>query len=54
MLLILSMTSFDSVGGFSFLRHRVFVKIFNDLGQGLDLIVHCKSDDDDLGVQLIK
>ena len=54
MLLILSMTIFDSIGGFSFLRHRVFVKTFNDLGQGLDLIVHCKSADDDLGVQLIK
>ena len=53
-LLILSMTSFDTVGGFSFLRQKVFVEVLNDLGQGLDLTIHCKSDDDDLGVQLIK
>lgn len=54
MLLILSMTSFDSVGGFTFLRKRAYIKIFNDLGRGLDLVAHCKSDDDDLGAQLIK
>ena len=53
-LLILSMSSFDTVGGFSFLWQRVFVEVLNDLGQGLDLTIHCKSDDDDLGVQLIK
>ncbi|KAL4626081.1 hypothetical protein ACB092_05G070000 [Castanea dentata] len=54
MLLIVSMTSFDSVGGFSFLRHKVFIRIFNDLGPGLDLVAHCKSDDNDIGVHLIK
>ena len=40
MLLILSMSSFDTVGGFSFLRQRVFVEVLNDLGQGLDLTIH--------------
>jgi hypothetical protein len=54
--LMLSMTGFNNIvagqdiGSFK----RARVEIFNDLGDGLDLTVHCKSKDKDLGVHVIK
>jgi hypothetical protein len=53
MVLILSLFSFNTGAGI-FERKRVFVEIFNDLGEGKDLTVHCKSGDNDLGVQFIQ
>ena len=53
MVLILSVFSFNTGAGI-FEGKRVFVEIFNDLGEGEDLTVHCKSGDKDLGVQFIK
>jgi hypothetical protein len=55
MWLMLSMTGFNIVAGLSSgdLK-RARVEIFNDLGDGLDLTVHCKSADVDLGVHVIK
>lgn len=34
--------------------HKARVTIVNDLPHGLDLMVHCKSKNDDLGVQLLR
>jgi hypothetical protein len=59
MWLMLSITGFnivvgqDIVGQDIGIRKRAHVEIFNDLGDGLDLTVHCKSGDDDLGVHVI-
>ncbi|XVF38085.1 hypothetical protein REPUB_Repub20aG0067500 [Reevesia pubescens] len=36
----------------SIFDHVVHVGITNDIGKGLDLTVHCKSEDDDLGIQV--
>ncbi|XP_018845939.2 S-protein homolog 3-like [Juglans regia] len=36
-----------------FLQHKARVRISNDLGEGMDLSVHCISGDDDLGTHLI-
>ena len=41
--LMLSMTSFNTIEGFSFQRKRVFIEVFNNLGEGLDLYVYCES-----------
>ena len=40
--LTLSMTSFNTIEGFSFQRKRVFIEVFNNLGEGLDLYVYCE------------
>ena len=40
--LMLSMTSFNTIAGFSFQRKRVFIEVFNNLGEGLDLYVYCE------------
>ena len=40
--LMLSMTSFNTIEGFSFQRKRVFIEVFNNLGEGLDLYVYCE------------
>ena len=54
MSLMLSMTGFNIVAGQTIGDFRVVrVEIFNDLGDGLDLTVHCKSKDDDHGVHVI-
>ena len=45
-LLVLLLTS-NSVDG------KIHVRIYNTLVNDLDLTIHCKSKDDDLGVQLI-
>jgi hypothetical protein len=55
MWLMFSMTRFTIVAGQTIVEHkRVHVEIFNDLGNGLDLTVHCKSADEDLGVHVIR
>ncbi|KAF5466192.1 hypothetical protein F2P56_016141 [Juglans regia] len=36
-----------------FLQHKARVRISNDLGEGMDLSVHCVSGEDDLGTHLI-
>jgi hypothetical protein len=57
MWLMLSMiTGFNNiVAGQSIRQHKqAKVEIFNDLGDGLDLTLHCKSADEDLGVDVIK
>ncbi|KAK9930965.1 hypothetical protein M0R45_018265 [Rubus argutus] len=33
---------------------RTYVRIINDLGGGLNLTVHCKSADDDIGVKVLR
>ena len=38
---------------FCFLRTSVNLKITNQLGSGLDLAIHCKSKDEDLGVHVV-
>ncbi|KAK3227681.1 hypothetical protein Dsin_007543 [Dipteronia sinensis] len=35
------------------LTPRVHVRVVNDLGDGLDLTIHCKSKDNDLGKQIV-
>ena len=40
--LMLSMTSFNTIEGFSFQRKQVFIEVFNNLGEGLDLYVYCE------------
>ncbi|KAK3187887.1 hypothetical protein Dsin_027448 [Dipteronia sinensis] len=35
------------------LTPRVHVRVVNDLGDKLDLTIHCKSKDDDLGEQIV-
>ncbi|KAF7847481.1 hypothetical protein BT93_L2917 [Corymbia citriodora subsp. variegata] len=40
-------------GSFPWVSKRVHVQIFNTLPDGVTLTVHCKSRDDDLGVQQI-
>ena len=40
--LTLSMTSFNTIEGFSFQRKRVFIEVFNNLGEGLDLYIYCE------------
>ncbi|KAG6732997.1 hypothetical protein I3842_01G204800 [Carya illinoinensis] len=37
----------------AFLQHKATVRISNDLGEGMELLVHCMSADDDLGTHLI-
>jgi hypothetical protein len=55
MWIMLSMTRFNIVAGHNIgIRKRAHVEIFNDLDGGLDLTVHCKSADVDLGVHVIK
>ncbi|KAK8594186.1 hypothetical protein V6N13_125995 [Hibiscus sabdariffa] len=39
------------IDAFSLIPKKADVQIYNDLGSGTDLIVHCKSKDDDLGEQ---
>jgi hypothetical protein len=48
------------VSGFNAVRGQIFVKplkiplqIWNGLGPGVELLVHCKSGDDDVGAHLI-
>ncbi|KAG2728358.1 hypothetical protein I3843_01G197500, partial [Carya illinoinensis] len=36
-----------------FLQHKATVRISNDLGEGMELLVHCMSADDDLGTHII-
>ncbi|XVF16324.1 hypothetical protein REPUB_Repub10bG0021500 [Reevesia pubescens] len=48
-LFLLLLTWCDAFG----LRPKIHVQITNDVGEGLDLIVHCRSRDDDLGIQVI-
>ena len=52
---MLSMIGFNIVTGQTFGEHkRAYVAIFNHLGNGLDLTIHCKSADKDLGVHVIR
>jgi hypothetical protein len=54
LLLMLSIAGFNIVAdGFGFPSKRT-VKITNDVGNGLDVTVHCKSKDDDLGAHKLK
>ncbi|GMI70160.1 hypothetical protein like AT3G16970 [Hibiscus trionum] len=52
-ILLLSLTSLSAVSRAGLVPHKAQVLIYNDLAQETDLIVHCKSKDDDLGVQHI-
>ncbi|KAK8985869.1 hypothetical protein V6N11_037592 [Hibiscus sabdariffa] len=52
-ILLLYLTSLSVVSRAGLLPHKVQVLIYNDLAQGTDFIVHCKSKDDDLGVRHI-
>ncbi|KAK8594183.1 hypothetical protein V6N13_125992 [Hibiscus sabdariffa] len=45
-LLLLVMTD-----AFSLIPEKANIRIYNDLGSGINLTVHCKSKDDDLGEQ---
>ncbi|KAB1227576.1 hypothetical protein CJ030_MR1G019964 [Morella rubra] len=45
------MSRFDPVAGLSL--KRAHVRIANDLSEGVDLKVHCKSKDDDLGEHIV-
>ena len=45
---MLSMTSFNTIEGFSFQRKRVLIEVFNNLGEGLDLYVYCESAENSL------
>ncbi|KAK8980636.1 hypothetical protein V6N11_072951 [Hibiscus sabdariffa] len=45
-LLLLVMTD-----AFSLILEKANVRIYNDLGSGINLTVHCKSKDDNLGEQ---
>ncbi|KAK8980644.1 hypothetical protein V6N11_072959 [Hibiscus sabdariffa] len=36
---------------FSLIPEKANIRIYNDLGSGINLTVHCKSKDDDLGEQ---
>ncbi|KAK8508381.1 hypothetical protein V6N13_055840 [Hibiscus sabdariffa] len=49
-ILLLSLASLSAVSG-RFISHKAQVLIYNDLAPGTDLVVHCKSKNDDLGVQ---
>ncbi|KAK8481705.1 hypothetical protein V6N13_061779 [Hibiscus sabdariffa] len=42
--------SLSAVSG-RLIPRKTHVLVYNDLASGTDLIVHCKSDDDDLGVR---
>merc|ERR1711924_213226 len=54
LLLMLSIAGFNIVAdGFGFPSKRT-VKITNDVGNGLDVTVHCKSKDNDLGAHKLK
>jgi hypothetical protein len=44
---------FTTCDAFCFLRTSVDLKITNQLGSGLDLAIHCKSKDEDLGVHVV-
>ncbi|GMI70159.1 hypothetical protein like AT1G04645 [Hibiscus trionum] len=52
-ILLLSLTSLSAVSGNIIVPHKAQVLIYNDLTPRTDLIVHCKSKNDDLGVQHI-
>ncbi|KAG6629847.1 S-protein homolog 3-like [Carya illinoinensis] len=47
--LVFFLTTFDMVAG----RNRAHVRISNELDVGLDLKLHCKSEDNDLGEHLL-
>ncbi|KAB1227571.1 hypothetical protein CJ030_MR1G019969 [Morella rubra] len=48
-------TTFDLVAATSSFKFKdVHVQMFNNLSCGSDLTVHCKSGDDDLGVQVVR
>lgn len=54
LLIILSISGFNIVAGLGFgARTKAHVGIFNDLGHGMDLSVHCKSRDVDVGANII-
>ncbi|KAL9339862.1 hypothetical protein Peur_068877 [Populus x canadensis] len=44
---------FTTCDAFCFLRTNIHLSITNQLGSGLDLTVHCKSRDDELGVHVV-
>ena len=50
--LVLFLSSFHKVKGGLFVRNRVYVELFNDLG--LNVTVHCKSGHNDLGSHFIQ
>ncbi|XP_059451239.1 S-protein homolog 5-like [Corylus avellana] len=51
----IKLPGFNIVAGQTIGEHkRVRVEVFNDLGDGLNLTIHCKSGDVDLGVHVIK
>ena len=49
LLLLLLITACEA----DFFLPRVYMKVSNDLENGLDLTIHCKSKDDDLGVHAL-
>ncbi|KAK8572425.1 hypothetical protein V6N12_028478 [Hibiscus sabdariffa] len=52
-ILLLALTSLFVLSESILVPEKMQVLIYNDLTQGKDLIVHCKSKDDDLGVRHI-
>ncbi|KAJ6758849.1 hypothetical protein OIU74_025499 [Salix koriyanagi] len=44
---------FTACDAFCYLRTSVHLKITNQLGSGLDLTIHCKSKDEDLGAHVV-
>ncbi|KAL4291145.1 hypothetical protein GQ457_14G019130 [Hibiscus cannabinus] len=52
-ILLFSLTSFSAVSRAGLLPHKAQVLIYNDLAPETDLVVHCKSKDDDLGIRHI-
>ncbi|KAI4338157.1 hypothetical protein L6164_016501 [Bauhinia variegata] len=53
LLSLLALLTTNSDARIKLLKHRIFVVIANDLSGGLDLTLHCKSRDDDLGEHLL-
>ncbi|KAK8643590.1 hypothetical protein V6N13_012878 [Hibiscus sabdariffa] len=49
----LSLTVFFVASEASFLLHKADVLVYNDLGVGMQLMVHCKSRNDDLRVRIL-
>ncbi|GKV50352.1 hypothetical protein SLEP1_g57060 [Rubroshorea leprosula] len=55
MFLVILFGFFLVISDASFFRpHEAHVQISNDIGHGIELIVHCKSGDDDLGEQKLQ